>query len=341
MEHTIGKRIMENRKRFGLTQDALAEQLGVTAQAVSKWENDQSCPDITMLPKLAEIFGITTDALLGREQSAVVHEAEVVQEDDENDGVHIQKGNWEFRWDSGRRDTLTFAVLVLLFGGLLLASKTLHWEASWWDILWPSALVVYGLRGILRRFSFFGLGCALFGSYFLIENLGFWKLDIGSELIFPIIIVIFGLSLLVDALRKPNKPRFRILKNGKKYVSGNKDTKSSFSTEENSFECSLSFGENTHYIDLPLLESGDINCSFGELTVDLSGCKEVTGDCYLDASCSFGELTLLVPRRFRVEPDSSTAFASVDIQGTHDPSPTGVIRLDADVSFGEIQIRYI
>ena len=52
MEHTIGKRIMENRKRFGLTQDALAEQLGVTAQAVSKWENDQSCPDITTLPTL-------------------------------------------------------------------------------------------------------------------------------------------------------------------------------------------------------------------------------------------------------------------------------------------------
>ena len=37
MEQTIGRRIMENRKRLGLTQDQLAEQLGVTAQAVSKW----------------------------------------------------------------------------------------------------------------------------------------------------------------------------------------------------------------------------------------------------------------------------------------------------------------
>ena len=65
MEQTLGKRIMEHRKALGLTQDQLAEKLGVTAQAVSKWENDQSCPDITMLPKLADIFGITTDALLG------------------------------------------------------------------------------------------------------------------------------------------------------------------------------------------------------------------------------------------------------------------------------------
>ena len=66
MEQTLGKRIIEHRKALGLTQDQLAEKLGVTAQAVSKWENDQSCPDITMLPKLAEIFGTTTDALLGR-----------------------------------------------------------------------------------------------------------------------------------------------------------------------------------------------------------------------------------------------------------------------------------
>ena len=50
MEQTLGKRIEENRKKLGLTQDQLAEKLGVTAQAVSKWENDQSCPDITMLP---------------------------------------------------------------------------------------------------------------------------------------------------------------------------------------------------------------------------------------------------------------------------------------------------
>lgn len=68
MDTTLGKRIINNRKKLGLTQDKLAEALGVTAQAVSKWENDQSCPDITMLPRLAELFHITTDELLGVKQ---------------------------------------------------------------------------------------------------------------------------------------------------------------------------------------------------------------------------------------------------------------------------------
>ena len=342
MEQTLGKRIIEHRKALGLTQDQLAEKLGVTAQAVSKWENDQSCPDITMLPKLAEIFGTTTDALLGR-QAQPVHQAEVVSdsEEDENDGIHLQKGNWEFRWDSGRRHALFFALFVLLVGGLLLTSRLLVWDVSFWEILWPSALMMFGLQGVFRKFSFSGIGCTLFGGYFLLENLGITQLNLAGELIFPILIVIFGLSLLADALRKPKKPKFRILHNGKSVGSGDKNTKSTFTTDVHSFECSLSFGENTHYIELPLLQQGDISCSFGELTVDLSGCEEVFRNCRIDANCSFGELILLVPRRFRVEPDSSTAFASLEIVGQPDPEPKGVIRLDANISFGEITVKYV
>jgi len=347
MEQTLGKRIAQNRKNLGLTQDQLAEKLGVTAQAVSKWENDQSCPDISILPQLAEIFDISTDELLGREKKEAVktvvidHDNDHDNDDDEEEGVHIQRGNWEFKWDAGRRSVLTFAFLVLLVGVLTLLSKVLEWDAGFWSILWPSTLLVYGFCGILRKFSFFSLGCTLFGGYFLVDNLNIWEFEIGSELVFPIIIVLFGLSLLVDAFRKPKKPNFQVFHNGKRIKSHNKDTKSTFTTDAHSFECSLSFGENTHYIDIPLLQRGDISCSFGELTVDLSGCEEVFQNCRIEASCSFGELTLLVPKRFRVETDSSTTFAGMDIQGQPDPDAKGTIRLDASVSFGEIVIEYI
>ncbi len=62
----FGNIILTYRKKLNITQDALAQRLGVTNQAVSKWEADQCCPDIALLPKLADIFGITMDELFGR-----------------------------------------------------------------------------------------------------------------------------------------------------------------------------------------------------------------------------------------------------------------------------------
>ena len=64
MNETIGNRITKYRKAKGMTQEDLATQLGVSSQAVSKWENDASCPDIVLLPKLCEVLGITIDELL-------------------------------------------------------------------------------------------------------------------------------------------------------------------------------------------------------------------------------------------------------------------------------------
>lgn len=60
----LGKTISTLRKKNNMTQEELAGRLGVSAQAVSKWENDISCPDIYMLPQLASVFGVTVDALL-------------------------------------------------------------------------------------------------------------------------------------------------------------------------------------------------------------------------------------------------------------------------------------
>ena len=68
METTLGKRIAALRKQKELKQDDIAQLLEVSPQAVSKWENDQTCPDIGLLPKLAQILGVTTDELLSGKQ---------------------------------------------------------------------------------------------------------------------------------------------------------------------------------------------------------------------------------------------------------------------------------
>ena len=64
MNDSMGNRISKYRKEKGLTQEELAAKLGVSSQAVSKWENDASCPDISLLPQLCRALGITTDELL-------------------------------------------------------------------------------------------------------------------------------------------------------------------------------------------------------------------------------------------------------------------------------------
>ena len=73
MDMTIGKRIAALRKEKGLTQEELAQHMGVSGQAVSKWENDQTCPDISALPRLARLLGVTVDELLeGKEETPAV-----------------------------------------------------------------------------------------------------------------------------------------------------------------------------------------------------------------------------------------------------------------------------
>ena len=341
MEQTLGNRIVTHRKRLGLTQEQLAKALGVTAQAVSKWENDQSCPDVILLPKLADIFGISTDELLGR---TPIHKAEILpdeddDEDDEEDdeGFHMQKGNWEFHWDSGRKSALLFALYVLLVGVLSILSHVFALGADLWDIAWPAALLMLGIGGMTRRFGFFNAGCLLVGAYYLIENLNVWQFNLAGELVFPLVVVLFGLSLLVDALRKPAKPRVHIRRKGK---SGKE--KSSFTTHGESFQTDLSFGESVRVVSMERLAEGQMNVSFGELVIDLSDVEELAPGCRLEANCAFGALEILVPKRWRLEADNTgTAFGNISFVGHPDEAAQDVIYLEGNASFGEIRVKYI
>ena len=59
----MGENIASLRRAAGLTQELLADRLGVTSQAVSKWERQLSCPDVSLLPAMADVFGVTIDEL--------------------------------------------------------------------------------------------------------------------------------------------------------------------------------------------------------------------------------------------------------------------------------------
>ena len=74
MKKTLGNMIAELRKQRGMTQLELAEKMGVTDKAVSKWERDLSCPDINSLPTLAEILGVSVEELMQIKKEAAEEE---------------------------------------------------------------------------------------------------------------------------------------------------------------------------------------------------------------------------------------------------------------------------
>ncbi|MBE6800471.1 MAG: helix-turn-helix transcriptional regulator [Ruminococcaceae bacterium] len=87
--NTIGSRIAQGRKAKGYTQEEFSQLLDVTAQAVSKWENDISCPDIQLLPKIAEIIDMTTDELLTGKKTEKKKEIQKVNIDTSNLKINI------------------------------------------------------------------------------------------------------------------------------------------------------------------------------------------------------------------------------------------------------------
>ncbi len=81
---SIGKKIKQLRFKLGLTQEALADRLSVTPQAVSKWETGYTLPDISLLPSISEVMGVTIDELfdLSVEQKMNRIESRIDREDD-------------------------------------------------------------------------------------------------------------------------------------------------------------------------------------------------------------------------------------------------------------------
>jgi len=337
MEQTLGKRIAQCRKGLGLTQDQLAEKLGVTAQAVSKWENDQSCPDITMLPKLSEVFGISSDVLLGireREEPLMPEVVAPPQEEEKN-----RENRAEFEYTSDRKSAMGFALWALVTGGVLLLTTLLHWrDVTLWDVLWPSAILAFGITGTVSSFSFFSLCSALFGGFFLLCNLDLLPPGVDKSILLPVLLILFGLSLLVKAFHKPKKAAF-------KFHFGGKDEKETSSYREDedsgSFLHKANFCDDNVQVTLSTLRSGKAEMNCGNMTLDLTTCGQIADGCALELNCSFGDLNVLVPRSCRVICNREGSFSSVEFSGSPDPNAETVIRAVCNVNCGEIEIRYI
>ena len=128
MQLNLGVKIRELRRRDGRTQEALAEALGVTSQAVSRWEAGGSYPDMQMIPAIANYFGITIDELFGYQNDRDAKIDAIIKKIDSMDLLNRGDGEW---FDEGirilREGLAEFPRNERL---LIILADTLH-EAGW------------------------------------------------------------------------------------------------------------------------------------------------------------------------------------------------------------------
>ncbi|MBQ9975144.1 MAG: helix-turn-helix transcriptional regulator [Clostridia bacterium] len=128
MKLTLGEKIKELRKRDSRTQDELAYALGITPQAISRWENDGSYPDMEIIPAIANYFNISIDELFGYENNRERKIEAIIRKVKEYDIGHRDDGSWVEECISILRDGLAeFPNNERL---LITLADTL-WEAGW------------------------------------------------------------------------------------------------------------------------------------------------------------------------------------------------------------------
>jgi len=93
INHILAMNILKYRKKMGMSQEALALKLGVTFQAVSKWETEKSAPDIGFLPRIADVFNCNVDDLFSRKSvKEIAYEMNMPWEDDDTIRIFQTKG---------------------------------------------------------------------------------------------------------------------------------------------------------------------------------------------------------------------------------------------------------
>lgn len=344
---TIGNRIAHLRKQRKLTQDALAREMGVSPQAVSKWEHDQSCPDILLLPRLAKILGVTTDQLLGASgeeapaepEPPVEEKAEPIPHD--APAIHVESvdgSQFDVHIDPPKGMGVALALWIMGTGALMLLGPLLGLsQIGFWMSALLSGVIVFSLRSMRRGIRFSNTIFLLCGIFTTLSCLSVIGMELDWNLAWPGIVLLFGVFLLLEQFRKKKRRGSRAFR-----VSGpDRTVSSTIELCDGYLTYANTFGEDHYRVAAPLLTGGDINVSFGEHVLDFSGVEAVAENCHVEVNSSFGEIRLEIPSRYLADVRLNKSFAEADIQGAPDPNPQGVIHIEANVSFGELTVRYI
>ena len=134
MNIKLADRLVELRKEHKLSQEALAEKLGLSRQSISKWERAEASPDTDNLIALAEVYGITLDELLGNNEPKKRKQETQPQSENKDLSAKQIKGKQNLK-----KSPLLFlgAIAVYVGGGIVLG-------VFWWSLMWILFPLVLG-----------------------------------------------------------------------------------------------------------------------------------------------------------------------------------------------------
>ncbi len=330
-KETMGKRISDLRKGKGMTQEQLAQLLGVTPQAVSKWENDLSCPDISILPQLAEALGVTTDELLGKAPLQTVS-----PETEKQSG----KAHVSVRLRMNKAEKVIFALLLMGIGVVFLLNAfhviELGEGVTFGSVLWPFLVACIGVLACRSELNPVSIGLFLFGVYMLLFNLGIipaqYKLT--WAMAWPVALILIGVTILLHFLLPKRK------KEGGIFEVEKSDPVFDCTDESGFIRIDSAFTSQTKCVETGAPFTGaKIDSSFGSLVLDLSQ-AEIQNGALIDADVSFGSLTVRLPAFVGANAACKTAFGGYDCPPGN-PDAEIKVSLNGDVSFGKIEVEYV
>ena len=134
MNIKLADRLVELRKEHKLSQEALAEKLGLSRQSISKWERAEASPDTDNLIALAEVYGVTLDELLGNNEPKERKQETQPQSENKDLSAKQIKGKQNLK-----KAPLLFlgAIAVYVGGGIILG-------VFWWSLMWVLFPLVLG-----------------------------------------------------------------------------------------------------------------------------------------------------------------------------------------------------
>ncbi|MBQ1565774.1 MAG: helix-turn-helix transcriptional regulator [Clostridia bacterium] len=345
-KETLGKRIAALRKEKGLTQEQLAEKVGVSAQAVSKWENDVSCPDITLLPLLADLFDVSVDELLGVKP---VEPHVIILDKDEVPNEEKKKNRsftWEWNKHHGSWKSIVLCsglILVCLFfllhsmAGMFPYIETEEVTLKGWNYIWPLLVFTLGLTGI-RGDIVPSITMMAFGGYEFIRRilLGYGNATLPAIPWYVVVLIAAIAALVMIIIGKTRVGKKEWVTRG----TGDRTPQLEVTQDNDYLDADMSFGSGVITYDGETLRGGSIDMNFGDYKVDFRNVKTFEPNCLLEIDQNFGSLTIYLPGNVRLVKSSDTSFASFATYGEPRPDATQSIIIRADVNFGTLQVKY-